>query len=203
MKKDFNSRYVSGDLPWDIQRPDYNLINMVQEYHISGGTALDVGCGTGDNVLWMANNGFIPTGIDLSREAIKMARKRGKEKGTLIHFHTLDFLKSRVPGAPFDFVFDRGCFHSFDTAEERQMFVKHVHRALDNNGLWLSLAGNYDDGRLEQGPPKRTARDITRAVEPYFEIISMKQGRFATNDPIPSKIWITLMKKRNEILPLN
>lgn len=200
MKRDFNARYESGDLPWNINRPDYNLINTVQEYHIPGGTALDIGCGTGDNVIWLANNGFIPTGIDLSREAIKIARKRAKEREDLIHFFTLDFLKSSVEGTPFDFIFDRGCFHTYDLAEERLAFAKNAHRAIATNGLWLSLIGNYDDGRLEQGPPKRSARDITQAVEPYFEILFMKQGRFDSNDTIPSKIWITLMKRRDQIL---
>ena len=75
-------------------------------------------------------------------------------------------------------------------------FVENVYKILDKDGLWLSLIGSYDDGRLDTGPPKRTALEVVEVVETKFEIIFLKSGRFDSEDEIPSKIWVCLFKKR-------
>jgi SAM-dependent methyltransferase len=196
MKKRFNDRYLTNDLPWDIKRPDFNLINTVKEFDIHPCKALDIGCGTGDNVLWAAKNGFASTGIDLSEKAIEMAKEKAEINKVDVEYFTRDIFRDEIPGAPYGFIFDRGCFHTFDKRKQRKDYARIVASLLTENGLWLTLAGNFDDGRLDIGPPKRSALDVVTAVEPYFEIISLKQGRFDSNDEIPSKIWIGLMRKR-------
>ncbi len=196
MEDRFNKRYVSDDLPWNIERPDFNLIKVVQSFPVKSCKALDVGCGTGDNVIWLAKQGFEVTGADLSEKAIEIAKEKAKNAGVDISLYVNDFLNEKVSDAPFGFIFDRGCFHSFDKKKERKLYAKNVNQILEKDGLWLSLIGNYDDGRLDIGPPKRTALDVIGAVEPYFEILSLTQGRFDSNDEIPSKIWICLMRKR-------
>jgi methyl halide transferase len=196
MTNRFEERYKTGDLPWDIKRPDSNLVESVKKFEIKPGKGLDVGCGTGDNVIWLTRQGFKMTGIDLSKTAIEQAKLKIKNEGVLADLYTLDFLQEKVPGNPFSFVFDRGCFHTFDSDEERSVYARNVHQLLAENGLWLTLAGNYDDGRLEIGPPKRKALQIIQAVEPWFNIISLTVGKFDSNDKVPSKIWICLMQKR-------
>ncbi len=199
----FESRYKNNDLPWNINRADYNLINAVTNEPIPVGKAIDIGCGTGDITIWLANQGFNVTGIDYSAKAIEIAKLKAKEKGAVnTSFYALDILNDKVPGGPFSFVVDRGCFHSFDLPKERKKYAKRAADLLMNGGLWLSLVGSFDDGRLDQGPPKRSVQDISTAVEPYFEIQHINAGRFDSNDAIPSKIWICLMKKRNTTHPL-
>lgn len=194
----FESRYKNDDLPWNINRADYNVINVVTKEPIPVGKAIDIGCGTGDIAIWLANQGFKTTGIDYSDKAIEMAKEKAKEKGAVnATFYALDILKDKIPEGPYSFVVDRGCFHTFDSARERKKYAKRAADLLMNGGLWLSLVGSYDDGRLEQGPPKRTVQDISTAAEPYFEILSIKAGRFDSNDAVPSKIWICLFIKRN------
>lgn len=196
MKDRFEARYATGDLPWNINRADFNLTKVVREYPVKPCKALDIGCGTGDNIIWLAKNGFNSSGIDISTTAVEMAKQKIKENGVDAPVHCLDFLKEDIPGNPFGFIFDRGCFHSFAEKEERTTFVENVYRILNKGGLWLSLIGNYDDGRLDIGPPKRTALEVIEVVEPKFEIILLKSGIFDSEDIIPSKIWICLMKKR-------
>jgi len=196
MEDRFNKRYVSDDLPWNIERPDFNFIKVVQSFPVKSCKALDVGCGTGDNVIWLAKQGFEVTGTDLSEKAIEIAKEKTKNAGVDVSLYVNDFLNEKVPGTPFGFIFDRGCFHSFDKKKERILYAKNVNQILEKDGIWLSLIGNYDDGRLDVGPPKRTALDVIGAVEPFFEILSLTQGRFDSNDEIPSKIWICLMRKR-------
>jgi methyl halide transferase len=196
MTNRFEERYKSGDLPWDIKRPDANLVNTIANFRIKPGKGLDVGCGTGDNVIWLSRQGFKMTGIDLSATAIEQAKLKAKNENIKAFFYALDFLDEEVPGNPYSFVFDRGCFHTFDTDEERTTYAINVHHVLEENGLWLTLAGNYDDGRIDVGPPKRKAIQIIQATEPWFNILSLVSGRFDSNDAVPSKIWICLMQKR-------
>lgn len=196
MKKRFENRYKSGDLPWDIKRPDFNLVNSIKTFEIQPDRALDIGCGTGDNVIWLSMMGFEVTGIDISETAIAMAQKKADANKVSASFYVVDFLSEKVPEKPYDFVFDRGCFHTFDRKKKRKKFAANVSKVLKPSGFWLTLIGNYDDGRLDIGPPKRKASEIAKAVEPYFEIISLAQGRFDSNDKVPSKIWICLMKRK-------
>jgi len=196
MKKRFENRYQEGDLPWNINRPDFNLINAVNEFDIKHCKALDLGCGTGDNVFWAAKNGFDATGIDIAETAIEMAVAKAEKHKITAQFFVRDLFNEVIPGVPFGFVFDRGCFHTFDKKSERKLYAEKVHGLLLKNGIWVTLMGSVDDGRLDIGPPKRTAVDITTAVEPYFEILSVKQSRFDSNDEIPSKIWVGVFRKR-------
>jgi SAM-dependent methyltransferase len=198
MKNRFDERYKSGDLPWDIKRPDANLINTLNEFNIQTGHALDIGCGTGDNVFWLTENGFNATGIDISPNAIQLAQKKAESRLAKPAFYVADILNDTIPEAPYDFIFDRGCFHTFGSQEERSRFAGNVFKTLKNKGMWLSLVGNVDDGRLELGPPKRTALEVVMAVESYFEILSLRQGWFDSNDKAPSKIWICVMQKRDK-----
>ena len=196
MRKHFNQRYVSGDLPWDLGHPDHNLIRAVRDFEIEACTALDIGCGTGDNALWLAQQGFTATGVDLAEKAIDLALEKSETMKTHAEFFVRDILKDDIPGNPFQFVFDRGCFHTFRTKKQRKLFARNVHNLLDKGGHWLSLIGSVDDGRLDIGPPKRTAMEVVTAVEPYFEILSLQQGRFDSKSEMPSKIWVCMGRRR-------
>jgi len=192
----FKKRYKTGDTPWDIGKPDFNLIEIVTKTPIKSCKALDIGCGTGDNSIWLAQNHFIVTGTDISEVAIKKAKEKASKNDVKCTFLVVDFFKSRIEGAPFGFVFDRGCFHTFDSDEERKTFAKNVAACLEKNGLWLSLIGSADEQRQGPGPPQRTANDIVVAVEPYFEILSLASSHFGSNRQNPPKCWACLMQKR-------
>lgn len=196
VKNRFKERYKIGDTPWDIGKPDFNLIETVNTWHIKPCKALEIGCGTGDNSIWLARNGFDVTGIDASEIAIKKAIQKASDARTRCTFLVKDFFKDRVESAPFGFTFDRGCFHSFDTDDERKEFARRVSGNLKEDGLWLSLIGNADENRQGPGPPQRTARDIVVAIEPYFEILLLRTTHFESARPDPPRAWVCLMKKR-------
>ena len=192
----FQKRYASGDTPWDIGKPDVNLTQTVTTVALEPCKALDIGCGTGDNSIWLAQKNFQVTGIDASETAVQKAREKALQAKIKCTFMVMDFLTGKITGAPFGFAFDRGCFHSFHSDEERQKFAENVAAHLENGGLWLSLVGNADDQRPGPGPPRRTARDIVNAVEPSFEILSLVAGHFGSNRPDPPGCWVCLMRKR-------
>ncbi len=69
----FKRRYESGDTPWDLGKPDFNLIQTISTMAIEPCTALDIGCGTGDNSIWLSQKNFQVIGIDISEIAIQKA----------------------------------------------------------------------------------------------------------------------------------
>lgn len=199
MKVNFEERYRTGDIPWDHGMPDVNLMEMITQGLISKCKALDIGCGTGDNAIWLAQQQFVVTACDISETAIDIAKEKCSGSNVNCSFIVADFLNNRIPASPFGFVFDRGCLHSVDTAEERRQFAENVASNLEEGGLWLTLAGNTDEQDRENGPPQLTARELLTAVEPYCEIISLTAGHFGSDQTDPPKAWVCLMRKREGI----
>ena len=194
----WEERYRTGNTPWDIGRPDFNLIDMVTKRPIPACKALEIGCGAGSNAVWLAQQNFEVTATDVSELAIQKAGERASDAGVDCTFLVADFLNDKVPGVPFGFVFDRGCFHSFDSHEERKQLAENVDWHLENDGLWLSLIGSTDGPPREVGPPQRSARDIVIAVEPYFEILSLDSSHFDADSSEPPRNWVCLMRKRGK-----
>jgi methyl halide transferase len=192
----FREAYKEGFTPWDTGKPDFNLIHTVTTTPIAPCQALELGCGTGNNAIWLSQQGFHVVAVDISEIAIEKAREKASEAKVTCTFALLNILKGDVEGSPFGFAFDRGCFHALTSHEERQRFAEQVSRHLVESGLWLSLIGNADEKRPGPGPPQRTARDIVNPVEPYFEILSLVSGHFDSNRPDPPRAWICLMRKR-------
>ncbi len=192
----FQEKYKSGNPPWEIHRADFNLINMVQETPIVACDALDIGCGTGNNAIWLQQQGFNVIGVDSTDIAIERARKKASEAKIDCPFYVLDFLCDDIPGASFNFAFDRGCFHHFLEHDKLNQFADKVNQVLKDDGLWLTLAGSADETREGPGPPQLNAQQIVNAAEPFFEILSLVSHHFDTDQPVPAKNWVCLMRKR-------
>lgn len=166
---DWEQLYQVKFTPWDVKRPDSHLAEIVQTTPVRPCRALELGCGTGTNAIWLARQGFAVTAIDLSETALDQARKKaGAEACT---FMLSDFLDDPLPGTDFGFVFDLGCLHGFTHPEHRDMLACRVARCLTDDGCWLNISCSQDGPQF--GPNRLSAREITAAVEPYFEIISL------------------------------
>ncbi|KPK03414.1 MAG: methyltransferase type 11 [Anaerolineae bacterium SG8_19] len=192
----YRERYKSGDTPWDVGQPDFYLIEVVIQKPILSCKALDIGCGTGDNSIWLAQNGFRVVGTDTSDIALEKAKEKAYKAKVECDFVLGDFLKNKIEGVPFGFVFDRGCFHSFSSENDRKRFAKNVANHLEEAGLWLTIVDNADEHRQGPGPPQLTAGDIVLAVEPYFKILSLTSSYFGSNHPNPPRAWRCLIQKR-------
>jgi SAM-dependent methyltransferase len=72
MDLDWNDHYASGNMPWDTGEPDEQLVRCVREGGVAAGPALEIGCGTGTNSVWLAEQGFSVLGLDVSPLASEM-----------------------------------------------------------------------------------------------------------------------------------
>jgi len=189
----WNESYASGQLPWDTGQPEPVLVEFVTSGRVRPCPTLEIGAGTGTNAIWMAERGFDVSGIDVSPMAVERAHARMEGRDLRCRFVALDFLAAPPPDGPFRFVFDRGCFHVFDEPDERQRFAAQVAAALAPGGLWLSLVGSTEGPPRESGPPRRSACEITLAIEPALEIVELRSDEFKAHG---ANAWFCLSRRR-------
>ncbi len=82
--------------PWDVGRPQPAFIELVRARELNKGRVLDVGCGTGENALYLAENGFSVAGVDLSSRAIAAARAKMAERRLKVDFRAGNALSLHV-----------------------------------------------------------------------------------------------------------
>lgn len=114
----FELRYLFGNTPWDTQESPPELVDYLRDNE--PGAAIDMGCGTGTNVITMAKFGWQATGIDVSRRAIAKARQKAAGSDHEVTFVQGNVLKAnRLPGVngPYDLALDLGCFHTLERGD--------------------------------------------------------------------------------------
>ncbi len=99
--------------PWDSVGVRMDLVKLLESGEIdprSYPRSIDLGCGTGANVVYLAQLGFDSHGIDFSKVAIEKATSRAAEAGVAPTFVRGDLTASSIPGVegPFDFLIDFG-----------------------------------------------------------------------------------------------
>lgn len=185
-------------LPWDIGTPAPELQSAFQELDMAGRPALEIGCGTGTNAIWMAEQGCKVVATDLSATAIETAKEKAKTAGVVVEFAAADILsEGAVENESVDFVFDRGVFHVMAEGK-RGLFALRVASALKNGGYWLCLAGSKDELREnpDNGPPQLSLAEIIDAVEKSFEIHRVERSNFTLPNGAMHVAWVVLMRKR-------
>ena len=87
----YRERYKLGDTPWDVGQPDFNLIEVVTQEPILSCKVLDIGCGTGDNSIWLAQKKFQVIGTDTSDIALEKAKEKASKANVKCDFRHADF----------------------------------------------------------------------------------------------------------------
>lgn len=111
----YRAMYRVGFKPWDSGIPPPELKELIEGPEArTAGKALDLGCGTGTNVLYMAQHGWDVTGIDFVPKALNAARAKAKAANLSPRLIQGDV--TRLPelgiGDGYSLVFDLGCLHS-------------------------------------------------------------------------------------------
>lgn len=195
MENDWDESYVKGETPWDSGVVEPRLVEAVSSSLLPRGRVLEIGCGTGTNARYLAEDGFEVVAVDLSSTAIDRARLSNSHPK--ITYAVLDVLEGSMPEGPFDAVVDRGCFHVFGRLEQQQRFVTRVANALRPGGCWLSLIGSTEGAPREHGPPRRTATDVLSVVEPHLQLVTLRESVFNDVHGAPAA-WFCLFRRRTE-----
>ncbi|MCC9307202.1 class I SAM-dependent methyltransferase [Kitasatospora sp. RB6PN24] len=153
-------------VPFFVAKPDENLVEHLERGPLTGGRALDLGCGPGRNALHLAAHGYEVDAVDLSPAALAWAEDRAAGQGApprpQARFHQGDIFTVDLPHEQYDLIYDSGCLHHLPP-HRRISYLALLDRRLapgghfaltafaTGHGSGLSDAEFYRRGRLEGG----------------------------------------------------
>lgn len=140
----WNLPYLLGQPRWDTGITPPELIELVESGQVPPGRALDIGCGTGTNAVFLAQRGFEVVGTDVAWLAIRRARRKAREAGVSVAFHVSEAIKLGTPagppvGHPFDLAVDIGCYHAIQSGH-RVAYGSMLRRVLREGGHYVLYA---------------------------------------------------------------
>lgn len=116
----FNRLYF-GKPPWDTNVSPPELRAVIEgEEAMPPGTALDLGCGTGTNVIYLARHGWQAVGVEYVPRAVGLARRKAKVAVVSPSFHLGSVINMPMLQSPFDLMLDMGCFHGLNEQDRRR-----------------------------------------------------------------------------------
>ena len=104
----FELQYRFSKPPWDSGVTPPEVVALIEGGMIPPGRALDLGCGTGTNSIYLARHGFSTVGVDYSPRAIATAREKARRAGVAVDWYVADATRLNFLNPPFDFVLDLG-----------------------------------------------------------------------------------------------
>jgi len=124
--------------------PRMEIVKIVNKYNFNKDiNILDVGCGLGRNSIWLAQEGYKVTAIDLSSIAINYLKRQInreiqiKEKLLVQKISFLDFHSSHK----YQFVIDDGCFHHIHPIF-RNEYISKLNCIIDKNSYYCLICFN-------------------------------------------------------------
>ncbi len=199
---DWNQRYATGDTPWDSGAPSREMIRVLDERAIAPCRTLEIGCGTGTNAVYLAQRGFDVTAFDLSPLAIERAKAKSQRAGVEPRLMVADVLAPPDFGEPFDFVFDRGVYHSIRPFALFG-FLELLAAVTKPGSRYLVLTGNANEIRppdAPAGPPQVHAHELCQELRPLFDLVQLREFAFdgvvVEGQPTTPLGWSALLRRR-------
>jgi SAM-dependent methyltransferase len=163
-----------------------------------GSEVLDIGCGAGSNLLYLAQHGYRPHGVDLSPGAVAAARARASEANLAVDVREGDALALPFVDESFGALIDNGCFHTIPL-RRRKRYAEEVHRVLRPAGIFvLSWVAREHAG--SHGPPHRPSlREVTTLLESRF--LFVRTGFVSPEETGDLPAYFAFLSRRTDPYP--
>lgn len=189
----FEAAYL-GRPPWEIGRPQATFVRLEETGEIVG-RVLDVGCGTGENALYLQSRGHETWGIDFAPTAIERARQKAAELGRAVTFRVGSALDLDRLGERFDTAIDCGLFHTF-LDHHRSQYAESLAAALRPGGRCYLLCFSEDEPVDWGGPRRVTQAEIRSTFRDGWEIPWIRESRFETRvEGVQGRAWLASLRR--------
>ena len=158
-----------GSPPWDSGITPPEVFEFIQTH--PAGRALDIGCGTGTNVITLAKAGWQVTGFDFAARAIQMAKRKIKQANVQAELFTDDATRMKNVSGQFDLVLDIGCFHGIPNKVD---YLTQLDRVLAPGGFWLIYG--FLAQAIDSSTPRIDSADLNRISAQGLTLLSQSNG---------------------------
>jgi cyclopropane fatty-acyl-phospholipid synthase-like methyltransferase len=180
----FNLAYMQKPI-WDSGISPQELLEFISAH--PPGKALDLGCGTGTNVITLAKHGWEVIGMDFAWRAIQIAKKKAQQNGAKVDLRFEDVTRLDSISGNFDLILDIGCFHSLPP-NHRTSYIYKIDQFLDNHGTFLLYT--FFKSHPDDFGPGATEADI-QFITQKFQLVNRKDS---TERGIRPSGWFTFQK---------
>jgi ubiquinone/menaquinone biosynthesis C-methylase UbiE len=170
-------------IPWNVAIPAEILQQAIEENLPAPSKIIDIGCGAGNYVIWFAKNGYEMTGVDISQNAIEIARRSASTAGASCKFIVADAIADLpTSDGMFDFAYEWELLHHI-FPEDRDRYIRNVARVLKPGGRYLSVCFSEDDPEFGGvGKFRKTRLDTTLYFSSEKELRELFGRYFVVED---------------------
>jgi SAM-dependent methyltransferase len=156
--------------PWERDTVPTPLVELAAQYP-SPGRALDIGCGTGRDAVYLAGRGWMVTGVDGVPRALDAAKRRARASGVDVKWVRGDVtrLNALGIGEGYALLVDRGCLHGL-ADREREQYADGVAAVAAPGARLLVFA--FQPRSRGLGPRGITSEEVTDDLGRAWELLS-------------------------------
>jgi ubiquinone/menaquinone biosynthesis C-methylase UbiE len=175
----FRIFYRIGFTPWEGHPIGQGLRDLIEGTSdapaLPPGSVLDVGCGTGDCAIYLAQHGWKVTAVDYVEKPLAKARAKASAADVPVNFVRADVtqLSQSGIGTGFQLIVDNACIHNMSGAD-RDAYVREVI-AVAAPDARLYIAAFTPGARL--GVPGIDHAEMSRRFTPDWTLVSSGDER--------------------------
>jgi SAM-dependent methyltransferase len=172
----YRAAYLLGFKPWDTGVSPPELIEVVEgPQALPSGRALDIGCGTGTNSIYMARHGWEVTGVDMVARAIAMARRKAAAAGVSPMFIQGDAtrLDELGVGSGYGLLLDIGCLHGIPE-DRRDAYARSITQAAAPGATYMLFA--FLPSNRSFLPLGVDSEELTSRLGAHWELVWSREG---------------------------